>query len=127
MYFFKKSLLIIIFYGLFSYQLFAQKIEIYYGITIAKLQNQNDIKNLKKEFKTEENFITKVGNFYRFSVGFSKNFQNTQRKLKTIQKKYPSAYIQKYKVQKLLKQNSPPTELNSNSIIKSRKLFFDIK
>ena len=121
---FKKRALFIIFFGLLSYQLFAQTVNIYYGVTIAKLQDLNGIQDLKKEFKTEKTFVTKVGNFYRFSVGFSKSFQDIQKKLKTIQKKYPSAYIQKYKVQKSLKQNSPSTELNSNSIIKSRKLYF---
>ncbi len=127
MYFFK-----IILYSIFlSSCIYSTNLsyKVYYGITIAKLFDQKGIQKLKKEFDSKRYIITKIGDFYRFSIVGFKSFQDAKIELKGIKKRYPSAFIQQYKrYNKTPKKQIPSkengTQLDSSSILKTHNLYF---
>jgi translation initiation factor 1 (eIF-1/SUI1) len=95
-----------------------------YTIQLGAFKDSQNIKNIKKEFKHFNIYVKQLSN--GISIVYITNIdkQHLSSTLQEINKKFPSAFIvreNRVQIQNNLK-NRPP--LNSKSIIKTRKKFF---
>jgi cell division septation protein DedD len=93
-----------------------------YTIQLGAFKDSQNIKNIKKEFKHFNIYVKQLSN--GISIVYITNIdkQHLSSTLQEINKKFPSAFVvRENRVQNSIKNK--PT-LNSKSIIKTRKKFF---